>query len=58
MVMKLEFIVMWKGAIVGHLNKSPGGRDAKEKKPLQDFKLSQQCSAQKTWILKKNLRQD
>jgi len=48
MVMKLEFIVMWKGAIVGHLNKSPGGRDAKEKKPLQDFKLSQQCSAQKT----------
>jgi hypothetical protein len=46
--MKLEFIVMWKGAIVGHLNKLPGGREAKEKKPLRDFKPPQQCSAQKT----------
>jgi hypothetical protein len=48
MVMKLEFIVMWKGAIVGYVNKSPGGCDAKEEKPLRDFKLPQQCSAQKT----------
>lgn len=48
MVMKFEFIVMWKEAIVGHLNKSPEDREAKEEKPLRDFRLSQQCSAQKT----------
>lgn len=46
MAMKSELIVMWKEAIVGHLNKSPGDREAKEKKPLRDFRLSQQCSAQ------------
>jgi len=48
MVTKFEFIVIWKEAIVGHLNKSPGDHEAKEKKPLRDFRLSQQCSAQKT----------
>jgi hypothetical protein len=37
MVMKFEFIVMWKEAIVKHLNKSPGDREAKEKKPLRDL---------------------
>jgi hypothetical protein len=36
--MTFEFIVMWKEAIVGHLNKSPGDREAKEKEPLRDFR--------------------
>ena len=56
--MKFEFIVMWKEAIVGHLNKYPGGREAKEKKHLRDFRLTHQCSAQKSCIVKKILRQD
>ena len=32
---------------MGHLNKSPGDREA-ETKPLRDFRPSQQCFVQKT----------
>ena len=33
---------------MGHLNKSPEDGEAKKKTPLRDFRLSRQCSAQKT----------
>ena len=33
MVVKFEFIMMWKEVIVGDLNKSPGVHEEKYKKP-------------------------